>query len=425
MTRLAAIGIFATVFLMTANLQIYIHSLRIGLYSWHIFLPVIPIQILIALALGTWMRIDRASILFIGWWMTLLVIMGASILFVDSGARAISEVSRQFTVALMSITFMIVVQRPALVKSAMYAICCAIILAAGVSVLEFINPDINVITDRVFEQVAIEGKVQRPGGLHVNPNANARVMALGMFVSVFFLPQRFRFIFCLITGVGIFVTVSRAGISAWAIAMVFVGILGQFGNGKHAVKIFGLVFIVGMASALATGQIPIFLEKTGIDQYMTVDMTERLSGNFFSQDDDSTGARTRLAQLAIEKYSEHALFGSGIGSAMNLGDMQLGPHNTLLKIAVELGTLGALSFIAIIAIPFYLRSTKAAAFVFLHFYLSMFSDSSLSLPTLAYILPAGTVLLGLLDQKKRYASRKRRSRRKRKRRVPSANPSFT
>lgn len=417
MYKLAILGIFATAFLMTANMQIYIHSLRLGIYSWHIFVPVVPFQIALAFMLGNLLRLNLATRLFMLWWLLLLILMAVSLALVNDSEAAIARASQYTIIALMSMSFVAVTQQPALIKAGVYGIAAAITVAAGVSIAEFINPDFNMVVDQRYESRTREGEIQRVGGLYVNANLNARVMALGMFVCAFFLPRRLRLLFCLLIGAGVFTTVSRSGISTWIMAFVMLFVLGQMSSGRIMARILGLTTVVIVAAALSAGKIPEMLEAAGLDEYMDQGMMERLSSSFFSQEDDSTSGRRDLARHAIELYAENAFLGAGLNGSANLGETDLGPHNTMLEIAAELGTGGLLVYLGIFIIPFYMRSPKAGAYLAIYFFSSMFGHGLLAKPSLAFIIPAGIVLLSDLDHRIRNSSRRVRKKRKRRSRV--------
>ena len=137
--------------------------------------------------------------------MIFLFVIGISVVFVESGGGAISEAAKYVTVGAIGVSFLALVQNRALATAGALGIACATLVAAGVSFAEFLNPDFTLIVDQRYERDKIrEGVIARTGGLHINSNSNARVMALGMFVGCFFLQRKFRFIFCLVVGAAVF-----------------------------------------------------------------------------------------------------------------------------------------------------------------------------------------------------------------------------
>jgi hypothetical protein len=412
MQKIALFVIFTTAFAITANLHIYVQTQRLGgIYAFHVFLPVIPVQFFLALALGHLFKLDRVTRLYLLWWTFFFLVIAMSIIFVDGGTNALAEAQRYSIVAAISLSFLTVVQNRSLAIAAAYGIACSTLLAAGISFAEFLNPDFTMIVDQRYEHDKIkEGVVGRIGGLYVNPNANARLMALGMFVSCFFLPQKYRLIFCAFVGCAVFTTVSRSGIVTWAFAMVMLTALGQLAPGKIVTKAIGLSAVAILAVLLSTGALPKLLESAGLDEFMSPKMTERLSSNFFTQEDGSTSSRKDLAVYAIDMFADNPILGAGLGQSTDLGEIGLGSHNTMLQIASETGTLGLVVYLCLFLIPLSQKSVKGTAFMLLYTLSSMFGHGLMHLPALAFILPAGIVLLCKLDQRVSKSSGRRRRR---------------
>ena len=301
-------------------------------------------------------------------------------------------------------------------------IAFATFTAAGISYAEFLNPDFTAIVDQRYEHDKIrEGEITRVGGLHINSNSNARFLAFGMFVSCFFLPQRLRLLFCLFVGAAVFTTVSRSGMLTWALAMVMLAYLGQLGSGKIHTKLIGIVGISALGLLLTTGQIPKLIESTGMDEFMSEQMITRLSSGFFNQEDESTAIRKDLIALSLEMYADNPILGTGPGQSRALGDVGLGSHNMILQIAAEFGTVGLIAYFSLLLIPLSLRSSKATCFFILFTVSGMFAHDLLVKAVMAFILPAGIVLLSKLDLQQ-HKSRARSSNSRKRRRRRSSRP---
>ena len=422
MRSIALFTIFITAFLITANIHIYVQSLRLFIYAWHIFVPVIPLHIILAITMGVLLKPDRATTLYYVWWGCFLFVIGLSVVFVAGERGAISEAVKYVTVGGIGVSFLAVVQNRALAIAGALGIACATLLAAGVSFAEFLNPDFTMIVDQRYEYDSIrEGVISRTGGLHINANSNARIMALGMFVSCFFLQRNFRFVFCLIVGAAVFTTVSRSGMITWALAMVLLTALGQFSGGRLLAKVLGFSVVALLAVLLTTGKVPTLIAALGLEEFMSEQMVERVSEGFLAQEDGSTSSRKDLAHLAIELYADNPILGAGLGSSSALGDVGLGSHNTLLQIAAELGTVGFITTLGLFLVPLILKSENGFCFMVLFCVSSMFAHSLINKVTLSFILPAGLVLLSKLDQPVPRLSKASSRRRKRKRSRSGSN----
>lgn len=422
MRFIAAIAIFLTAFAITANMHIYVQSLRLFIYAWHIFVPVIPIHLALALFMGTLLQADRATSLYYLWAILFLLVIGISLMSATGSAASISEATRYATTFGIGLSFLAVAQHRTLAIAGALGIGFATLVAAGISFAEFLNPDFTAIVDQRYERDQIkEGVISRVGGLHINPNSNARFMTFGMFVSCFFLPKKFRLLFCLFVGAAVFTTVSRSGMLTWALAMIMLTYLGQLGSGKAHTKLIGVVGISVLGLLLTTGQIPKLINYTGMDEYMSESMIDRLSSGFFDQGDESTGARKELVGLGVEMYSDNPIIGAGPGQSRALGDTGLGSHNMLIQIAAELGTVGLLVYFGLFLVPLSLRSSKAMSFFVLLTVSGMFAHDLLGKAVIAFILPAGIVLLSKLDLQQ-HQSRTHNSRSNKKRRRRSSRP---
>lgn len=412
MRTIAAVAIFMTAFAVTANMHVYVQSLRIGIHGWHVFLPTIPIHLTLALMMGNLLKTDRPTLMYYLWATVFLLSISASIM--STGvleSRGTSEAIRYATIIGISLSFLSAAQNRFLATAGALGIALATITAASVSVAEFLNPNFTAIVDQLFDHDKIkEGVITRVGGLHINPNTNARFISLGMFVSCFFIPQKFRLIFCSLVGAAVFTTASRSGILTWGLAMMMLIFLGQFSSGKLFTKSIGFIGICTLGLLLTTGQIPKVMETTGLDEFMSKNMLERVSSGFFDQQDESTTTRKELAALALEIYTDNPILGAGPGQSVGLGDIGLGSHNTALQIAAEYGTLGLLSYFGLFLIPLILRSSKAICFFILFNFSLLFAHGVLTNAAIAFILPTGIVLLSKLDMQQRGSRRRRRLR---------------
>lgn len=384
-------------------------------------MPIIPIHLALALLMGTLFKADRAAILYYLWAGLFLLVVALSVAL-SADSSGISEANRYASTIGIGLTFVAAVQHRTLATAGALGIALATCAAASISFAEFFNPEYTAIVDQRYENDAIkENVISRVGGLHVNPNTNARIMTFGMFVSCFFLPKHLRLLLCLFVGAAVFTTVSRSGMLTWAIAMVMLTALGQFSSGKAFTKLFGFIGVGALGLLIVTGQVPKVLEATGLEEFMTGSMLDRVSSGFISQESSSTDVRLELVPLAIELYSQNPIFGAGVGQSKELGDTGQGPHNAFLEVAAELGTVGLVVFLFLFLIPILLKSPKAICFITLFAFSCMFGHGILVKATLAFILPTGIVLLSRLDsqqQKARQVRSQKGRRRRRRRRLP-------
>lgn len=410
--NLSRIFIFLTVALLVSNMQAYVLSLRIGILPGHIFLAVIAGNLFFAFFLGNLKHINKLTLSFLLWYGSFLLYCAASLILIDNGKPAVEAMNIITLQAAISITFVLAVQRRELIKVAGYAVAVATVAAAGVSILEFINPDFNMINDRIFESKQDVGKIGRSGGIHANPNGNARALVMGLFVSQFFLPKPIRLLFALFIGAAVFTTVSRSGIMLWVLAIAGSFFLGAYATGKVIPKVLGLGMAAGLSILLISGQLPQLLEETGLDEYMNVRMIERLSGSFTDADSGSNQGRLELASEAFTIYASAPFFGAGLGTSEALGTESLGAHNMFLKFGAELGTVGILIFLGIILVAAKSGSRISWVFCALFLFSSLFTHNNLEKASQVLLLPLGLFLCAMYLNEAVQRGGKRRRRRK-------------
>ncbi len=179
----------------------------------------------------------------------------------------------------------------------------------------------------------------RSAGLYVNANMSAEALVLGMMLSITALPSWYRGVFIFLTGLGVFVTYSRAGLIGW---LIVVGglMLGRFIDARHLVRI-GLVtiFLLGLVLLPKADQILTTLERAGA---LNADTQERLAWftNPLGVDDKSGWSRKSVAREAWERVTERPFFGGGTG-AVHKG-LDIPPHNQFLSHMIDHGMFGAI-----------------------------------------------------------------------------------
>lgn len=177
----------------------------------------------------------------------------------------------------------------------------------------------------------------RSAGLYRNPNLSGEALLLGMILGTTALPPRYRTVFVLLTGLGILVTLSRANILAWGLAVAAFIIFGHLRRKELVISLFG---------TLGVGLL-LFLPR--LDQFMTAwetaglfnrDVLQRLE--WFTDPlgvlDGSSWSREQVAQKAWERFAQAPFFGSGTGSSH---DEYPGTHNQYLSFMVDHGIIGA------------------------------------------------------------------------------------
>jgi O-antigen ligase len=231
----------------------------------------------------------------------------------------------------------------------------------------------------------------RAAGFYGNPNISGNFIALGMGLSVWVLPNRWRWIFCLFVATGVFVTFSRSSMIMWVVAVFFVA----WFRGFALPRAFNLVFMAVMLSVLGvtlvTGGWVHYLKQIGLGGYLDQNTSARISGGFLAQGDHSSRDRALVAELGIKRFFQSPLFGMGIG-ATRAGVSRVSTHNQYLQVAAELGMVGIAFLFALIWLLWYAATPPGRTTALLYTISCLFTHNNLDTPAIAVVLALGVTL---------------------------------
>ena len=389
----------------------YFLAQRAGILLWHFWAIGILGCLFLAILSKHSFRLPKGSITYLIWSGLFMLAAGSSLLFVSNGQVAIDTITRYVWFFAVTISLVFFVRSPVLKRAVGYGAVLAVVVMSVLTVIEFFDPNFQVIVDRLVEDKYEVGEINRAGAFHINPNENGIAIVLAMFAGVFFLPSKLRFPFILLAGVAIFATVSRGALTAWAIATFLCFFMGYISKGSILVKSLGVVFVCGLASLLVSGQVPGLMADAGIDQFLSEDMRDRLSENFFTQEDGSAQGRKFVAAQTLDVFTDNPIAGVGIGATDSIGDV--GSHNQHLKIAAEMGVFGYLIFCGLFLVALFANSAAAVIFVLLYFAVSLTNHTMLYEPIYAVLIPLSTVFIPSMLQEAPPAKSRRRRRRRR------------
>ena len=409
---LVSLVIFLTSFMHVSNFSNYVLSLRIGYVQWHFWAAAIVMCVALAVFSGRAFKVPKPWLPYLYWAGLFLGVCALSILVVDSGTSAIQAMVSYGWFFASSLVLLLIIRNPMDIKACGLGVVAGVILLAVLSIMEFLDPNFQVIVDAYFEDKVLVGEVNRVGALYENSNENGIAMVLGMFVGQFFLPVRLRFLFFIIVGAAVFGTVSRTSITIWALAVVLSLMLG-YGSKSRLTGLFGLGLVVFLGYLLVSGQVPILMTELGMGELLSTDMRNRLSENFFTQQDGSTQARLQVAQDAWRLFVENPFKGIGVGTSDAIDG--LGTHNQHLKIASELGILGFLVYAGLTAVAVYSRSLVALIFLLLYTAIGFTNHGMMNYTVHAVLIPTALVFIPALhkfEKEQRKSTRKKRRRRR-------------
>lgn len=410
------IFVFLITFMHVSNISSYVLSMRIGLVQWHFWAVGIAGCILLAILSRNFLKISQQALIYLLWCVLFMSVCLLSLFVVDSGAVAIQAFVSYGWFFGISFALVALVRSENSIRAAGQGVVAAVILLGVLTIMEFLNPDFQVIVDVLFEDETTVGVTDRASSFYTNSNVTGIAMVLGMFVGQFFVPKSLRFLFFVFVLVAVFGTVSRGSLTLWAVATVTSFVFGFLAPGGAFTRLIGVGFVAALGYLLVSGQIPSYLLAFGVEDLMSEGMTQRLSENFFTQGDGSSEGRVLAALEAWQIFIDNPLTGIGIGSTDILPETGIGAHNQHLKVAAELGILGYLVFLGLLFIAIASHSAAAILFVGLFFIISFTNHTLLDFTVFAVLIPIALVFIPAL---KRFQKEKKRSKRKRRRRTSS------
>lgn len=237
----------------------------------------------------------------------------------------------------------------------------------------------------------------RSAGLYVNPTQCGTALILGMIVSIGLLHQRYRILFALVVGVGVFVTFSRASAIAWFVSVFIMTLTRQIDIRRSLIISFGVLTVILTVLMSQWDTVQYQLQDNGV---LNRDVLARIalfspSGNT-NFEDDSAVERRMIAEIALESIAEEPLVGHGVG-ASRTWKYERSSHNQYLNMMVDHGVLGFILLpLLVLTITWRARGeAKQMAYCFSFFilYMGLFSHN---LFEEKYILTIYALLAGIV-----------------------------
>jgi len=225
----------------------------------------------------------------------------------------------------------------------------------------------------------------RVAGFYQNPNISGTFLVAAMVIGAWALPKYLRWWFCIIVGVAVFLTFSRASLLQWAVAVVGLAWAGKFALPRRAsLAVVGVVVLV-VGAAMVAGRATGVFDALGVGERLTDETSARITGSVFGQQDLSTRSRLALARSSIDLFREAPLVGHGLASTYEWRSGG-GTHNMFLMFAVEMGVLGLILFASLIWMLWSTGSAMGRIMAVVFTTSSMFSHNNLEYPAMMIVL---------------------------------------
>ena len=190
----------------------------------------------------------------------------------------------------------------------------------------------------LFVPLAFSRVLGRSAGMYMDPNVTAEALVLGMIFGVTILAPAYRSPFVLLTGLGVFLTLSRAGIGGWIIAAAAMTLGGLVRLKSLLLSVFLCMMLIVVWLLPQWDQLLTTWERTGV---INNNLLERLDWMLdpTGVSDYSGWLRAHVAKQSWAKVADHPVLGNGPGASL---EAEVGTHNTYLMFMVDHGVVGVL-----------------------------------------------------------------------------------
>jgi len=191
----------------------------------------------------------------------------------------------------------------------------------------------------LFYPLAFSAVLGRSAGLYVNPTQCGTALILGMILSIGLLHQRFRILFALVVGVGVFLTFSRAPSIGWFISVFIMTLTRQINIRRSLVISFAVLCVIVTVMMSQWETLQYQLQDNGVLNKDVLSRVALFSSSGPSLEDDSAVERKMIAEVALESIADAPFVGHGVG-ASRTWKYERSSHNQYLNMMVDHGVLG-------------------------------------------------------------------------------------
>ena len=277
--------------------------------------------------------------------------------------------------ALMLILFVYLLQERAVAKAATVAVLVVVIVSVILNFYDFLNPMEGRFTKNLG----------RAAGMYVNANLSGSMLVFGMALTVWLLPKRIRFLYCVFVALGVLITFSRSSILMWVVAMLTLSWLNAF-HLKKIPSLMGMGMIVlALGITLMAGAWLNLFKVTGTDAKLSDDATNRISRSFFEQEDSSARSRVYIAKHALQMYLQAPVFGHGLGVS-GKGHKAASVHNMYLLLALQLGVFGLLLMFTLLYILWSANTDSSRLILILYGFAGLFGHNYFEQPAVMLVV---------------------------------------
>ena len=382
-----AVFSFFNVLLYFSNAHLYFFDARLTAFKplyWYITTVIVG-TVLIALRQGG--RFPQSHYLKLIIWAVVFIMMAsASFIFISQASDTNLEVFIKSLEAMtLLIMFTLFFRDQRVARWATYAVLIVVIFSVFMNYGEFFH-----LFSKKWEFSFVIG---RAAGLYENPNISGQQLVMGMVLSVFVVPKKLRWWYCLFVASGVMMTFSRGAITLWMIA-VFGLSWGNVFALPRKLSLAGLgVGVVLLSVALASGDWVSGIKSAGLGSYLNSNTTNRIGESFFDQSDYSARTRMYVAEKGLDMILEKPVLGWGVGATNNV-DTAIAPHNMFILLGIEYGIVGISIFCGLIWLLWRGGNERTGIIAVLYAVGGLFSHNNLQQPTVILVLALAVAGIG-------------------------------
>ena len=362
---------------------------------WYLFTISVGFVFILIRAWGRFRLPSGPSLWLMIWGITFVVMTSLSFLFLSSQDEIpLQALIKNSEATALLLIFILLLQDKKVVRIATYSLLFAVI---GGVILNYIDFFMHGRLNMSF----VDG---RAAGIYVNPNTSGMMMVFGMVLTVFILPKRLRFIYCLFVASGVFLTFSRGAIVLWVVAMFCLAWKDAFVLSRLPSLIGMGVLVALLATSLVAGDWLVAFKSSGMKKYLTSNTENRIGSSFMAQDDYSARSRMLVARRGLQMFLDKPFLGNGVGSTQQLAT-RVSTHNMYLLMGAEQGIIGVAILLALILILWRAGTNIGRICAILYAISGMFTHNSFEQPSMQVVLALAVVGMGVMREKKSASSR--------------------
>ena len=380
-TKLSNFVSFFVPFWFLSNLAGAVTDFGFGIVLYHSYIVALVLYLILFLQNGKErFVINREVFRFSLTHGAFMIVCLLSLLVISSDNEAISQFMSYAWMSLLSVGFVATYRHTQTMHYLFWGIFLALAIVCFVNLIEFVNPEYRFYANAIREHRAdiIVGEAARISGIYSNQNESAQAIVYSFFLLSFFLHRKISIPLLLLIFIPVLVTFSRAGIAMWCMVFLFICTIDRSDKISLPGFFASVVFLFCLLAFLINGHLADLLRTLELDSSLNTAMLDRVTGNIFTQEDDSSTSRKSVALFTLSVFIDNPLFGIGLGGFTGEETVHLKSHNMFLQLAAEIGILGLLCYLLLLAIPFLQKYRFGIAYSLLTAFASMFTHSQLS-----------------------------------------------